>query len=343
MITIGQATKRTFLWIVIGLLVVFSIACMEQGKQADQGSQTEGKSDATARKANEFTFGAATQGGFWYLFAGALGDEIKKEIASSSVAVVEGGSISNVLGIEAGKFQIGFSNGEAVPEALQGSGEFKEKAEKIRWIATLYPNVFQVVVRADSDIQSIEDLKGKRVSPGIKGYSGELAFKKVLEQYGMSYDDLAKIEYIGTADAGDLLRDGHIDAIVQIVAVPLSTFQELDTTIGIRVLPLPDDIVAKMNKANEGYQPYTIKGGTYAGVPDDIPTFTAYTTLLASKDLDEDTVYTLTKLIVERADKWKALNTVMAPFDGKYSVDNMIGPIHPGAEKYYKEKGFMKK
>lgn len=308
------------------------------GGQTDGSSNTRGGDGAKVR---DFTFGAATQGGFWYVFAGAIGDEIQKTIPGSTVAVVEGGSISNLQGIENGQFQIGFSNGEAVPEALQGTGQFDKKAENVRWIATFYPNPFHIVVRADSDIHSIEDLKGERVSPGIKGYSGELMFQKVLELNGMSYDDLEAIDYVGTNDSINLIRDGHLDAFVGVLATPSSTIQELDSSIGIRLIPLSEDTVHQMKEANEGFVPHTIKGGTYSNFKEDTYTVAPFTTLLVNKDLDDETVYTLTKLVVENADKWKKLNISLEPFDGQYSVDNMIGPIHPGAEKYYKEAGYL--
>ncbi|UOQ95786.1 TAXI family TRAP transporter solute-binding subunit [Halobacillus shinanisalinarum] len=237
---------------------------------------------------------------------------------------------------------MGFSNGQTVPEAMNGTGAFEEEINNVSTIATLYPNVFHIAVRADSDIYSVEDLKGKTVSPGIKGYSGELAFKDILKLSGMSYDDLGGIEYIGTADGASLLRDGHIDAITGMLAAPVSTFQELDTTLGIRLIPLEGEIVEKLHEKNEGYLPYTIEGGTYPNIKEDVSTVAGYTVLLANNDLmTEDDVYKLTKMMVENKDEWTNISNVMEDFDAEYSVENNVGKMHPGAKRYYKEVGAM--
>lgn len=328
---------KKLLFVFISLFVLVLAACSsEEAGSSESDSKPEGAP-------KDMAFGSATVGGFWYTLSGAMGEKMNDLFPDSSVTVVEGGSVSNLLGLSQGTYALGFSNGQTVPEALNGINSFEEKVDNVSTVATLYPNVFQIIVREDSDIHSVEDLKGKKVSPGIKGYSGELAFIDILETVGMTYDDLGGIEYIGTADGGDLLRDGHIDAIVGMVAVPLSTFQELDTTVGIRVIPLEDQVVGKLHEKNEGYLPYTIKGGTYSNTAEDKNTVAGYTVLLVNDDLmDEETVYKLTKMIVEEKDTWKTLSTIMNDFNAEYSVINNVGKLHPGAEKYYKEIGALK-
>lgn len=335
-----QKNKKRFRSILALLLLVgLLIGCNAQssGSGGDSGSNSDGGNMQTSN----FNFGAATQGGFWYALGGAYANEIEKAVNGSSVTVIEGGSISNLKGIESGKFHMGFSNGQTVPEALNGKNSFKKEAENIEWAATLYPNVFHIVVPEDSDIKSVEDLKGKNVSPGIKGYSGELAFQQILDINGMSYDDLGKVEYVGTADGASLLRDGHIDAIVGMISAPVSTFQELDTTFGIRLIPLKDETIAEMKESNEGFNQYTIEGGVYENIETDTNTVAANTVFMVNKDLNEDTVYTLTKTLFENKKKWVSLNKMMESFNEEYSVENRIGPMHPGAEKYYKEAGLL--
>lgn len=326
---------KKFIGILAIVVMMFvAVGCSDSANGGDGGDSSGDSGDEKA-----FNFGSATQGGFWYALSGAMSDEIRKTIPGSSVSIVQGGSVSNLMGLNSGKFQIGFSNGQTVPQALEGQEPFKEKAENVSWIATLYPNVFHIVVPEESDIHSIEDLKGKRVSPGIKGYSGELAFQKILDINGMSYDDLEKVEYVGTADGANLLRDGHIDAIVGMIAAPVSTFQELDTTLGIRLIPIPAETIAKMKENNPGFQEYVIEGGTYSNIKEDTKTIAAYTTLLVNNELSKETVYKLTKMVNENADKWKSLNKTMKVFDSEFSYTNKIGPVHPGALKYYKEVG----
>jgi TRAP transporter TAXI family solute receptor len=294
-------------------------------------------------KPSTITFGAATVGGFWYVFAGAYGDALNK-YNGTVVNVIQGGSIANIKGLDQGVFQMGLTNGQSVPEALDGFGYFKEKITSFQTIGGLYPNVFFIVVSGDSDIHTIKDLKGKKVSPGIKGYSGELVFQSVLKANGMSYDDLGKLNYVGTSDGADLLRDGHIDALLGMLNQPNSSIQELDSTIrkGIRLIPLDESTIKALQAENPGYSLYTIKAGTYKTEKQDIPTVSAASVLLVGKDMPEQFVYDATKVLVENKKTWSQLSTVMADFDGKLAVDTAVGPLHPGAIKYYKEIGVLK-
>lgn len=354
--------KKLLLLTLVGLLALFAVACggntstdsvpsdsapkdsapKDSAPSSDSNSSNDSNS-ATVEVPADFTFGAATVGGFWYTLAGAFGEDIQNTFPNSSVTVVEGGSISNLLGLSQGIFSVGFSNGQTVPEGLNGVGPFEQQITNVSTVATLYPNVFHIAVRADSDIYTVEDLKGKRVSPGISGYSGELAFIDILELNGMTYDDLARIEYVGTADGADLLRDGHIDAIVGMLAAPVSTYQELDTTVGIRLVPLEQSTIDGLYSKNPGYLDYTIPAGTYSNIKEDVKTVAGFTVLLVNDDLvNEEAVYQLTKTIVENRDKWETLSKVMADFDAEFSVVNSVGKLHPGAERYYKEVGAIK-
>ena len=294
-------------------------------------------------KPSTITLGAATVGGFWYVFAGAYGDALHK-YNDTVVNVIQGGSIANIMGLEQGVYQMGLTNGQSVPEALEGFGGFKKKHTSFQSIGGLYPNVFFIVVSANSDIHTIKDLKGKRVSPGIKGYSGELVFQSVLKANGMSYDDLGKVNYVGTSDGADLLRDGHIDALLGMLNQPNSSIQELDSTLrkGIRLIPLDEPTLKALQAENPGYALYTIKSGTYKTEKNDIPTVSAFSVLLVRKDMPEQFVYDATKVLVEGKKTWGQLSSVMADFDGKVALESSVGPLHPGAIRYYKEIGLMK-
>lgn len=294
-------------------------------------------------KSSTITLGAATVGGFWYVLAGAYGDALNK-YNGTVVNVIQGGSIANIKGLEQGVFQMGLTNGQSVPEALEGFGGFKEKQTSFQSIAGLYPNVFFIVVSADSNIHTVKDLKGKRISPGIKGYSGELVFQSVLKANGMSYDDLGKVNYVGTSDGADLLRDGHIDALLGMLNQPNSSIQELDSTMrkGIRLIPLDEATVKALQAENTGYAKFSIKAGTYKTEKRDIPTVSAFTVLLVRKDMPEQFVYDATKVLVEGKKTWAQLSTVMADFDEKVAIEAAVGPLHPGSIKYYKEVGVLK-
>lgn len=319
----------------IGVFLAFSVVLVAcgGGDSAESGNDGgEGQVDTS-----EITFGAASQGGFWYTFAGAYGNMIEEEL-DSSVAVVEGGSLANIEGIATDQFQIGLSNGQNVTEALEGFGGFEEPVSGFSGIAALYPNVNHIIVREDSGIQSISDLKGKRVSPGIKGYGGEIAFQQILELNDMSYDDMAQVEYVGTSDGANQLRDGQLDAVVTMLVTPVAIFQELDASVGVRLVPISDETVSGLQELNPGYIDYTIPQEVYGG-EQDIQSIAAQTTVLVDDNLPEDYVYDLTRILVENKDQWANMNAGMQNFDAEYSTSNIPGDLslHPGAKSYYEE------
>ncbi|MFA1821492.1 TAXI family TRAP transporter solute-binding subunit [Virgibacillus oceani] len=334
---------KKFLLFLMAILTMMIIAACGSGEEADGDAGGEGTSGEEATEVpSELTIGAATQGGVWYTLGGAMSDQMNDVFPDSSTAIVEGGSTANILGLGDGTFDIGFTNGEAIAEANNGTGEFDEVIDNFSTIATMYPNPVQIVVRADSDIYSVEDLAGKRVSPGIRGYSGELSFLRILDILEMSYDDLDGIEYTGTEDAANLLRDNHIDAWIGNLAAPAATWQELDTTVGIRLISLSDEVIDALYDDNPGYVPYTIEAGTYPNQEEDAHTVAPYTVMLVNNDtMPEEAVYELTKMVVENNDTWSTISSTLDDFDAEYSVENSIGEMHPGAERYYQEVGAM--
>lgn len=338
--------KKKWLPIVSMILAFTLLVTACGGGGADSGNATQdnnGQNDQSQPvNTSNITIGAATIGGFWYVLAGALGDEMKKQM-NTNMTVIEGGSIANIQGIANGQFQIGFTNGQNLIEALKGFGGFAQPMSGFSAVAGMYPNVMHIVVRKDSDIQTIEDLKGKRVSPGIKGYGGEIAFQQILEVNGMSYDDLAKVEYVGTDDGVNLLRDGQLDALALLLVTPVPSVQELQASLGVRLLPLSDDTIAKLREINEGYYEFTIGKDIY-GMDEDVKTVAAETVALVDEDLPEDFVYNFTKILIENRDRWEDMNAGMKDFNAEYAVSHIPGglPLHPGAEKYYKEIGVLK-
>ena len=319
--------------ILLAVLLVFATACQVR---SDSPTGEGGEVDT-----ENITIGAASQGGFWYVLAGALGDEMENTL-DSDVSIIEGGSLSNIAGLESGEFQFGFTNGQNVPEALEGFGSFEEPVEGFSGVATLYPNVMQIVVREDSDIYSVEDLEGARVSPGIRGYSGDETFQEILEFEGMSYEDMDQVEYIGTEDGANQMRDGGLDALALMLVTPQSTIQELDASIGVRLLSVPEQTIAGMQDQNPGYLDYDIPTEIY-DTEEDINTVAGYTVLLVSDDMPEEYVYEFTQIMLENRDRWESLSDGMRDFDTEYSIEYMPEglELHPGAQRYYEEAGVL--
>jgi len=280
-------------------------------------------------------------GGSWYPLGGAIMNAVQKEIPGATVSVTLGGGMANVEALELGKCDIGFSNSSSAVDALYGRPPFKKKMENMRQLANLYPQYFQMVVTEASGIKSVADLKGKNIAPGPKGHTGELLAQQVLEVYGLSYKDMAKIHHVQYSDSVALMKDGHAHAFILGTTIPASSILDLAADRKIRLLPLPDDKVKALQKINAGYLKRVIPKGTYPGVDYDVPGVGYFTHLVISAKLPDDLVYKITKSLVKDLPR---LGDVVKDMKGVTPKDLTLDigvPFHPGALKYYKEIGLL--
>jgi TRAP transporter TAXI family solute receptor len=280
-------------------------------------------------------------GGSWYPLGGAIADAIQKEIPGVTLSVSPGGGIANVEGVELGKCDIGFSNSSSAVDGLYGRPPFKKKMESMRQLANLYPQYFQMVVREDSGIKSVADLKGKSIAPGPKGHTGELLAQQVLEIYGLSYKDMAKIHHVQYSDSVSLMKDGHAHAFILGTTIPASSILDLAADRKIRLLSLPDDKIKALQKLNAGYLKRVIPKGTYPGVDYDVPGVGYFTHLVISAKLPDDLVYKITKTLANNLPRFADVVKDMKGVVPKDLALDIGVPFHPGALKYFKEIGAL--
>jgi len=280
-------------------------------------------------------------GGSWYPLGGAIADAIQKEIPGVTLAVSPGGGVGNVEAIEFAKCDIGFSNSSSGVDGVYGRPPFKQKMTQMRQLANLYPQYFQIVVLEGSGIKSVADLKGKVISPGPKGHTGEFAARQVLEIHGLSYKDMSKVQHVGYSDTVALMKDGHCDGWLFCTTIPGSSVMDLASTRKIRLLILPQDKIKEMQKLNAGYIRRLIPKGTYQGVDYDVPTFGFFTHLIISAKLPDDLVYKITKILVQDLPRFGQVVKDMKGVTAKDLALDIGIPFHPGALKYYKEIGAL--
>lgn len=281
-------------------------------------------------------------GGSWYPLGGAISELIQKAVPGSSVSVLPGGGIANVVAVEEGKADIGFGNSSSSVDGVAGRDPFKAPTKNVMQLATLYPQYFQMVVLEDSGIKSPADFKGKAICPGPKGHTGELLARQVLQLYGMSYNDMSKVNHVSYSDAVSLMKDNHAHVFLLGTTIPASSILDLATTRKIRMIPLPEEKIKELQKMNAGYLKRVIPKGTYPGVDYDVPGVGYFTHLVISAKLSEDLVYKITKVIVENVGQ---LSQVVKDMEGVKAQDLALDigvPFHPGALKYYKEIGAIK-
>ena len=297
---------------------------------------------ASEAAAMELRIMTGPQGGSWYPLGGAIAEILKKEIPGTTGSVLPGAGIINIQGTETGQTEIGFGNAVSTADAIAGREPFKSPAKNVRQLATLYMQYFQIVVLEDAKIVSVADLKGKSIAVQPRGNTGEQMTRELLQVYGLSYKDMAKVSHVSYNDAVALMKDGHAQAFTLITTVPAASILDLASSRKIRMLTLPDDKFKELQKINSGYARREIPKGIYPGVDYDVRQFGTYTHLMIRADLPEDLVYGITKALAKNADDLGAVVKDVKGLTVKEMAFDVGVPYHPGAMKFYKEAGALK-
>ncbi len=279
-------------------------------------------------------------GGVYYPIGGGLAEIINNHVEGySATAEVTGASVENMGLIATGDADLAIALADTVQQAYQGTGRFEgNQIASIRALASVYANMIQIVVPADSDIRSIADLKGKRVSVGAPGSGTEVNAQTLLAANGISFDDFdaQRLNFNETADA---LNNGDIDAGFWSVGAPTSSILNLATTTSIRMIALSDDEIAKAREADPTFAALTLPGGLYDGVDDPVPTLGVPNVLVVSADMSDDLAYALTKAMFDNIDELRAVHPAANETTVEFTMAATPVPLHPGALRYYEEVG----
>ncbi|MAY60809.1 MAG: C4-dicarboxylate ABC transporter [Rhizobiales bacterium] len=247
-------------------------------------------------------------------------------------------SVENLNLLQQGKGEIGFSLGDSVKLAVEGDAEagFKAPLDKLRGIAAIYPNFIQIVASKESGIKTLADLKGKRVSVGAAKSGTELNARKIFETAGMSYDDFEKTEYLPFAESVELIKNRQLDATLQSAGLGVASIKDLATSVDIQMVAVPEDIAGQLGAP---YVSETIPAGTYEGQDADVQTVAVVNFLITNSDVPEEIAYEMTKQLFENLDELAAAHNAASKIKLENALNGMPLPLHPGAEKYYAEKG----
>jgi hypothetical protein len=228
---------------------------------------------------------------------------------------------------------------DTVYQAYTGTENFEDRQIKnIRALASVYPNAVQLVTLAESDIKSIADLAGKRVSVGAPGSGTELNVRALLEANGIGYSDFEpqRLNFNETADA---IRDGDIDAGFWSVGPPTSSILNLAATRDIRLISLSAEEVANAQKEVAVFAPFELAAGMYDGMDEAVQTIGIPNVLVVNADMDEELAYKLTRLLFENTDELIAVHPAANDTTVKFTMDSTPVPLHPGALRYFEEVG----
>jgi len=251
-------------------------------------------------------------------------------------------SAENLNLLQAGRGEVAFTLGDTYSLAWQGNEEagFKAKLDKLRTIAAIYPNYIHFLASADSGIKTLADLKGKRISVGAPKSGTELNSRAILKGAGLSYADLGKVEYLGYAESVELIKNRQLDATLLSSGLGVAAVRDLATAIKLVVLSIPADMVAKIG--DPAYQTGTIPANTYNGQTTDVQTVTVQNYLVTHAGVPADTVYKMTKAMFENQDAMIAAHAAAKAIKKETAALGAPVPLHPGAEKYYREAGLLK-
>ncbi len=251
-------------------------------------------------------------------------------------------SAENLNLLQAGRGEVAFALGDAVSDAWNGVEEagFKNKLDKLRGLAGIYTNYIQIVASADSGIRTLADLKGKRVSVGAPRSGTELNARAIFRGAGMSYADLGKVEYLPFGESVELIKNRQLDATLQSAGLGVASIRDLANSVNIVVIPVPAEVVAKIG--DPAYQAGVIPANTYQGQSADVATAAIRNILVTHSGVPDDVVYAMTKSMFENLDQMVAAHAAARGIQAEGAADGLPLPLHPGAERYYREAGLLK-
>ena len=281
--------------------------------------------------------------GVYYPLGVALSGLIGKALpnAKSSVQATKA-SVENLNLLQSGRGEIAFTLGDSLSDAWKGNAEagFPAPLKKLRGIAAIYPNYIQIMARADSGIKTLADLKGKKISVGAPKSGTEINARVILAAAGITYKDFAKVEYLPFGESVELMKNRQIDVTLQSAGLGVSALRDLATAMDTVVVPIPPDVIKKTN--DPAYLPGTIPANTYRGQTADVQTASVQNYLVTHEGVSNETVYAMTKALWTGLDQLVAAHSAAKAIDLKHALDGMPVPLHPGAEKYYREVGLIK-
>ena len=295
---------------------------------------------ALPASAQQLSIATGGTGGVYYPIGGGFAEMINNHIdGAQATAEVTGASVENMGLIMRGDADLALVLADTAYQAYTGTGDFEgRQIENTRALASVYPNAVQLVTLTESDIHSIADLAGKRVSVGAPGSGTELNARALLEANGVSYSDFTpqRLNFNETADA---IRDGDIDAGFWSVGPPTSSILNLAATRDIRLIGLSDEEIANAQEVEAVFAPYELAAGMYDGMDEAVQTIGIPNVLVVNADMDEELAYQLTQLLFENTDELIAVHPAANDTTIEFIMSSTPVPLHPGALRYFEEVG----
>ena len=293
------------------------------------------------------TIGTGGVTGVYYAAGGAICRLVNKDRAKHGIRCsVEstGGSVFNVNTIKAGELDLGFTQSDVQYNAVKGLNQFKDggAVSDLRAVFAVHPEPFTVVARKEANIAKFEDFKGKRFNVGNPGSGTRSTTEMLMANMGMKTSDFTLTSELKPDEHSAALCDNKIDGFAYVVGHPAANIQDPTTTCGAKLVPITGPAVDKLVADYPYFAKVQIPGGLYANNPNPTDTFGVVASFVSSSKVPAETVYTLVKAVFENFEDFKKLHPAFANLDPQHMIkDGLSAPLHEGAVKYYKEKGWM--
>lgn len=281
--------------------------------------------------------------GVYYPLGVALSQIYGKAMPAAKVSVqATKASAENLNLLQAGRGEIAFTLGDSLSDAWKGDEEagFKAPLKKLRGIAGIYPNYIQIVAAADSGIKTLADLKGKRVAVGAPKSGTELNARAIFKAAGMTYKDFGKVEYLPFGESVELMKNRQLDATLISAGLGVAAVRDLANAVKIAIVTIPDTVTKQIG--DTAYQTAMIPAKTYEGQASEVTTIKVQNFLVTHEGVPVETVYQMTKGMFDNLDTLTASHAAAKAISRADAARDIPVPLHPGAEKYYREVGLLK-
>lgn len=280
--------------------------------------------------------------GVYYPMGVALSQIYSESIPSVRTSVqATKASVENLNLLQAGRGELAFALGDSVADARLGVEEagFKAPMTRLRAIGGAYPNYIQIVASRESGIKTLADLKGKSISVGAPKSGTELNARAIFKAAGLSYQDMGEVQYLPYAESVELIKNRQLDATLQSSGLGMAAIRDLASVMPLNYVSIPVEVVSGIG--NPAYQSGVIPANTYDGQIEDIPTVAITNILVTHEAVPEETAYQMTRLIYENLPRLSSAHSAASDITLHDAPHHLPIPLHPGAERYYREKGLL--
>ncbi len=280
--------------------------------------------------------------GVYYPIGVGLSQIYSDGIAGSKTSVqATKASVENLNLLQAGRGELALALGDSVADAKNGVEDagFKAPLTKLRALGGAYPNYIQIVASQESGIKSLADLKGKTISVGAPKSGTELNARAIFKAAGLTYEDMGKVQYLPFAESVELIKNRQLDATLQSSGLGMAAIRDLSSVMPLNYIAIPPEVVSKIG--NPAYQSAMIPANTYDGQAAAVPTVAITNILVTRADLPEDVVYQMTRLLFENLTRLGNSHSAAKDIKLETAAKNLPIDLHPGAARYYQEKGAL--